>query len=128
MLLWLLWPLPGWTPVCSPLGLARHPLGGPGLRRAWTDGAVEGGSWKHTQPVEEPKTKMGKLKTPSNVGQEEKGQCRLSGEPEELAEEGQPVLQHSSPTRFGALQRRFSFLLSLKGLQSAGSSTTWFFR
>lgn len=90
VLLWLLWPLPGWTPVCSPLGLARHPSGGPGLRRAWTDGAVEGGSWKHTQPVEEPATKMAKLNTQSSVGQREKGQCQLPGEPKELTEEGQP--------------------------------------
>lgn len=57
-------------PLCT--HFARHPAGGPRLRRAWTDGTVERGSWKHTQPVKEPKTKMGKLKTQPNAGQKEK--------------------------------------------------------
>ena len=57
-------------PLCA--YFARHPARGPRLRRAWTDGAVEGGSWKHTQSVKEPKTKMGKLKTQPNAGPKEK--------------------------------------------------------
>jgi len=65
-------PLPGSTAVCSPPGLASHPAGGLWLRRARTDGVVEGGSWKHTQPFEEPKTKMGKRKTQPGLGQKEK--------------------------------------------------------
>lgn len=57
--------------MCSPPGLASHPAGGLWLRRAWTDGVVERGSWKHTQPFEEPKTKMGKRKTQAGMGQKE---------------------------------------------------------
>ncbi|KFO37328.1 Opioid-binding protein/cell adhesion molecule [Fukomys damarensis] len=61
----------GLTAVHSPQVLARHPAGYPWLRGAWTDGPMEGGSWKHTEFVEEPKAKMGKLKTQPTMGQKE---------------------------------------------------------
>lgn len=103
--------------MCSPPGLARHPAGRLWLKRAWTDGAVEGGSWKHTKSVEEPKTKMRKLKfQPTVVQKEEYASCQGNLE---KSTKGPP----SSPTRLTYKYRCFAeillffFFFSLKELQ-----------
>lgn len=125
VLFWLPCSLLGSTTVCSPPGLARHPAGRLWLKRAWTDGAVEGGSWKHTKSVEEPKNKMRKLKFQPTMVQKEYASYQ---ENLEKSTKGQP----SSPTHLtysiGALQKFCSFLLSLKELQKPESSTTCFYR
>lgn len=93
LLFWLPCPLLRSSTVYSPLRPARHPASGPWLKRAWTDGGVEGGSWKHTKSVEKPKTKTGKLKIQPTVGQKDKEHASCQGNLEK-GTEGQP----SSPT------------------------------